>query len=368
MTSARSRRPFFRARGFLAFTVLQLATLLSSAPSVAETAREPSDLPVRLTVAPADCLDAAGFSAQLRRHTSRVREVSGGESARAVRVELHGEGGRFVGVLTVRDVDGNEGHREVSGADCPSVVASLAFVAAVIVDPAAMFRPADSPSPAEGSTSPLAASSGTAAVASSALGTSALGTSADEMSRSSPESLGTTRRDAPFHLSAGGALEAALGVGPGAAVIPRLIVDFEFPRLMRGAQLRLSGGRGLSRSVRTDVGTAQIGFSDVRIDSCFDLLRPTSFRMGACGVVDGVILGGEGANTVESQSARRLSIEAGFALHPRWIVRDSITFGVAVGGLVPLARYRFYFAPDETAYRLAAVSGFAELEAGVTFW
>ena len=132
--------------------------------------------------------------------------------------------------------------------------------------------------------------------------------------------------------------------------------------------LRLSGGRGLSRSVRTDVGTAQIGFSDVRIDSCFDLLRPTSFRMGACGVVDGVILGGEGANTVESQSARRLSIEAGFALHPRWIVRDSITFGVAVGGLVPLARYRFYFAPDETAYRLAAVSGFAELEAGVTFW
>ncbi len=151
-------------------------------------------------------------------------------------------------------------------------------------------------------------------------------------------------------------------------MIPRLGVDFEFPRLIRGAQLRISGGRGLTRSVRADVGTAQIALSDVRIDTCFDVLPPASFRVGACGVADGVVLGGEGANTVQPQSASRLSIELGLALHPRWIVRDSITFGVTLGALATLARYRFYFAPDETAYRLAAVSGFVELEAGLAFW
>ncbi len=368
MTTARSRPPFFLPRGFFALA-FHLAILLSSARSVAEPAGPPADLPIRLTVATADCLDAAGFAAQLRRHTSRVREVSGGEPARALRVDLRREGGQFVGGLTVRDVDGNEGHREVSGTDCPSVVASLAFVAAVIVDPAAMLRGADSLSPAQSSRSPLASSSGTAgSVEPSPVGASALGTSAGEPSHSPPESPGTARGTAPFRLSAGGALEVALGLGPGAAVIPRLGVDFEFPHLVRGAQLRVSGGRGLSRSVSTDVGTAQIALSDVRIDTCFDVLRPASFRMGACGVADGVVLGGEGANTAESQSASRLSIELGLALHPRWIVHDSITFGVAVGGLVPLSRYRFYFAPDQTAYRLAAVSGFAELEAGVAFW
>src|SRR5258706_13905990 len=99
MTTARSRRPFFLPRGFLAAAVFQLATLLSSARSVAETAGQPADLPIQLTVAPTDCLDAAGFAVQLRRHTSRVREVSGNEPARALRLALRRGGGQVIGGL-----------------------------------------------------------------------------------------------------------------------------------------------------------------------------------------------------------------------------------------------------------------------------
>jgi len=328
-----------------------LAVLTSCAGAAAQ---DRTSIPLQIDVeAPGGCPDAAAFFAQLQKHSSRVREASGDERARTMRVGLRLEGEEFLGVLTVRAQEGGEGHREMRGRDCRSVVAGLAFVAAVIVDPDAVSRSttvgsAPAPSPRGAPSFAVETSAGH-----------------DSPSSSPAESAPSGR---PVRISTGAGIEVARGLGPYTAFIPRLFVDLEFLRLLRGAHARVSFGRGVSRTVTTELGTAKINLTDVRFDVCVDALYLTSFQLGLCGLVDGMLLTGQGANTANAQNADRLSIELGLALRPRWTPRDWVSLELAIGGAAPLARYRFYFAPDATAYRLAPVSGFAEFAAGVRFW
>jgi hypothetical protein len=333
------------------FRIGLFCSLFGSATAAAQGAPEAATFPLRVAVeAPSGCSDSAAFFARVRRHTSRVREASGDERAKTMQVVLRSEDGQFAGSLTVHDEGGGEGHREVRGADCASVAAGLAFVAAVIVDPAAALGASpDVPAPigpAEEAVAPAPAAS-----------------------RPLPRDAPTESRSGiPFRLSAGGGVATARGLGPDTAVMGRLFVDLELPGLLRGAYARLSAGRALARSVATSVGTADIEVTDVRLDPCLNVLPPASFELGACGIVDAVILAGSGTNTWQPQDAQRVSIELGLGVRPRWVVWRRFTLQAMIGGAAPVARYRFYFAPDTTAYRLAAVSGFAEFAAGVRFW
>jgi hypothetical protein len=337
-----------------------LGGLLLSSAAAADGPPDTDGIPLRLTVeAPLGCSDSAAFLSQLRKHTPRVREAARAERARSLIVALRAEDGQFVGALTVRDEAGGEGHREVRGADCPSVVAGLAFVAAVIVDPRAALReiPSDS-----------------SFVAQAGDGASPRSTtespSAEAAPRSPPprDTASARQPGTALRLAAGAGIEMARGLGPDTAVIPRLFVDLELPRLLRGAHVRLSAGRGLARSVGTEFGTADIALTDVRVDPCVDVTSLASFQLGVCGIVDGVYMAGAGTNTWQPQDAQRFSVELGLGLRPRWVLLQWVTLEAMIGGAAPLVRYRFFFAPDTTAYRLAAVSGFVEFAAGVRFW
>ncbi len=91
--------------------------------------------------------------------------------------------------------------------------------------------------------------------------------------------------------------------------------------------------------------------------------------MGACGIIEGDVLRGQGTSTNAAESHSRVSVELGLGLRPTWDVTRQITLGLLAGGAVPLARYRFHFtSPDTTAYRLAAWSGLAEFGAAWRFW
>jgi hypothetical protein len=170
-----------------------------------------------------------------------------------------------------------------------------------------------------------------------------------------------------FHFAAGAAVEVARGLGPDTALVPRAFVDFAFPRIAGGVDVHFSGGRGPSRSVATDLGTAKIDLTDLRLDACVDTWSRARLELASCGIVDGVILAGQGMQTDGPRSETRFSVELGLALRTRWIARDWLVLDLVLGASAPLARYRFYFDPDRTAYRLAAVSGFAEFGAGVRF-
>jgi hypothetical protein len=336
--------------------VFALVVILWCATSAAQVVPAQPSLPVRLTV-DAACSDPGAFLAELKRHSPRVRGASDAEPSRSLTVAVRRDGEQVVGALTVRDLGENEGHREVRGQDCSSVVAGLAFVAALTIDPDA----ASQAPPA------LASPAGTP-VGPETLPTSIAAAGSDSGTHSPSPGNSELAPARSFGIAAGAAIEAARGLGPDTALLPRLFLDLEFGRLLGGAHARLSGGRGITRVVATNVGNASIDVADVRLDACIDAWSRASFQLASCGLVDGVVLAGEGKNTQGPESANRLSIELGVALRPRWIVEDWISLELAAGASAPLTRYRFYFAPpDTTAYRLAAVSAFAEFAAGVRF-
>jgi|HubBroStandDraft_1064217.scaffolds.fasta_scaffold04977_3 hypothetical protein len=313
-----------------------------------------SGLPLRLTVdAPAGCVDGPGLLARVRSYAPRVREAVGGEAARAIRVDLEADGSSFHGALTVREADGAEGHRELRGRDCESVAAGLAFVAAVIMDPDAA-RAFDRPAAARGgdATSPPA------------LWLARVPTSAPPAGSSAP-------REPVGRLSAGAAIEVAHGLGPDPETIARLFVDFEPSRWLKGASVRLEVGRGFAPSVQNALGSATIALTDARFEPCLALWAPDPFVLRGCGVVEGLLLSGQGKTEAATTTTRNAlyTAELGLALRPTWTIGKRISLGLLVGGAVPFARYRFYFtSPDTTVYELPWWSAFGELSLGVYFW
>ncbi len=87
--------------------------------------------------APEDCPAADAFVAQVRARTARMRIAGEGEPGLTLRVAIVRAGERVKGTLVVADGSGAESRREVDGEACATVVAALALVAALRIDPMA---------------------------------------------------------------------------------------------------------------------------------------------------------------------------------------------------------------------------------------
>jgi hypothetical protein len=326
-------------------TVLLASLVVLTHVAAAMADDSPAPVGVRLTLdAPAGCLDHPSFLAQLQARSARIRDALPNERAPSMHIELVGGEGQVFGKLTVRGVDGDEGHRELLGTDCESVASGLALVAVVILDPAAVLAAA-------------ASASASAPAASPATPPADLAKPSRAPTRPSPQ------------LSLGWALATAWGLGPDPQILPRAFIDLELPALPAGPSARLSVGRGFTRAVETPSGTADITLTDARFEPCLDVWSPATFRARACGIVVVGVLSGEGRNTTHANSETRASVELGFGLRPTWRVRDGIALALLIAATGPLARYRFYFDnPYATAYRLAAWSAVGELSLGIRFW
>ena len=329
------------------------ASLLLGGHRTAFAADAEAPAPVRLTFdSPANCPDRQAFLGQLKARSERIREAGSGEVAPSMRIELVVDDGEVTGKMTVRKLNGDEGYREIRGADCESVVSGLALVAAVVLDPTTVLAATASPTAPDTSPSPKPVSA---------------------PERNTPVTTTPSARSRsptpPPRLSLGSALAAALGLGPDPQFLPRAFVDLEFAALPAHPSGRLSVGRGFTSSLNTPNGTAAITVTDVRFEPCADVWSPAVFRARVCGVAELGILTGEGRDTKDPQSATRASLELGLALRPTWVVHDQIVLGILLAGAAPLARYRFYFdTPDTTAYGLAAWSLIGEGSIGVRFW
>jgi hypothetical protein len=349
----RQRRPSARRMLPTVGSRLVLPTLatcagVAGAAATAAAAERPR-IPVRITVdAPAACSDTDAFFAQLHTRSALPREAASGEEARSIHVVLRPDEDQVLGTLTVREVDGEEGSRTLRGPDCRSVAEGLALVAVVILDPQAVL--ATNPAPSL----PRAPERSRPAQA--------------PPNRSLPDASGQGRDGSPLRLSAGAGLEVALGLGPGTQIVPRVFLDIELPGVLERVSGRLSAGRGFGQSVVTDVGTGDLTLTDVRAEACFAVWARPRFELPGCGLVEDVVLSGQGTHTHNAQDASRVSADLGLAARPTWIVYDRIVLGVLVGAALPITHYRFYFAPDTTAYRIAPWAGFGEVSVGARFW
>jgi hypothetical protein len=91
------------------------------------------------------CESGETFATQLLRRTSRIRTATPGEEAVVFRVEVVGGVERPFGRLSVRELDGTRTERELRGATCQEVIAALALIAAILVDPNASLAPLPPP-------------------------------------------------------------------------------------------------------------------------------------------------------------------------------------------------------------------------------
>jgi hypothetical protein len=314
--------------------------------------------------APPECTDRGAFFAQILTHTTRVREARPGEAARTMWIQIGAEPAAARGVLTVREVDGQEGRRTMRGADCKSVAGGLALVAAIIIDPQAHLTadgppalvpqanapptpapPSDAPPHAPAPKTPVQKDGGL-----------------ERRPTAEPTSAALLR------WSAGAAVAAAEGLGPGIGIVPRLFVSGE----LGAVSARLSVGYGIPRQIVTADGTAEISLADVRFEPCLLAWSPGALQVRGCALVEGVLLSGQGTGAPSGRTVRadsRTSAEVGVALQPMWALGPKAVVGALFGAAIPVTpRYRFYFEPDTAIYRLSAWSGFVEIDAGVRFW
>jgi hypothetical protein len=154
-------------------------------------------------------------------------------------------------------------------------------------------------------------------------------------------------------LVAGAFAELGLGVDVGGALSPLLL---------------LSVNRGLTETVSTRAGDAELTWTSVRLGLCPVRWPPDGpMTLRACASFDGGVLQGSGADTTDAGNAEPPWFAAGsFArLEARFASRVAV---VLDGGVVfPLRHDRFYFDPDlpeTTAFEVPSSGVFGRL--GIT--
>lgn len=90
---------------------------------------------------PERCPRREAFVAQVEARTNRARWVEAAPGVRRFGVELSADDGVARGVLTLRDAAGTEARREIDGQSCEEVVAALALITALAIDPSARTAP-----------------------------------------------------------------------------------------------------------------------------------------------------------------------------------------------------------------------------------
>lgn len=122
-------------RGLFCFGPCVVA--LAAAPRSARAEQAP--LPFRVEYQPGDgCAPEEQFSQQLLARTRRVRRAQPGEAALLFRIVFSGSRDALIGHFTVIELDGSETGRDIPSAPCSEMVAGMALIAAVLVDPNAI--------------------------------------------------------------------------------------------------------------------------------------------------------------------------------------------------------------------------------------
>src|SRR5262245_61371106 len=94
--------------------------------------------PFRVEYAPgAGCPRIEGFSDALMQRSRHVRPARSGEAGFVFRIELLEEQGSRYGRLSLLEPNGRQTVRVVPGASCGEIMAALAVIAAVLVEPSA---------------------------------------------------------------------------------------------------------------------------------------------------------------------------------------------------------------------------------------
>lgn len=354
-----------QARGvlqsWLALVPVLLVTLPAQAqlPSATEP-KAPAEEAVRFQfAAPAECPDAAVFTARVRERTSRGRLAEPGELARTFNVRVTIAPSGFAGQIEFLDDNGAAVNRRLSGEQCDAVVSSLALITALALD--ATLRetePEPQSAPPRHDAAPKVAPPPQAAP--------------PRFEAKTPP-----RAPAPSSLRArlgfGGAVGTSLH-GPEHGLLAlqsSLLAQLEWGN---GPALRLAAHLD-QQELTVDAGrSAELRILAIETSVCPLQLRSDGAALYPCAVIDLGSLRGEGklGDNLTSANGETI-IWASVGAEVRGMVESAtlpIWLELRAGVGFPLvATHRFVFRnPQALVYQVPHVAGVAGLSFGVRFW
>jgi len=316
-------------------------------------AAAPSEIePLRVEVtAPASCPAHPTLVDRIRSHTPRVREAKSDESSRALHVVVSPEDERFVADLRLVE-NGDVLERRVPGKTCEEVLAAVALITALTIDPLATTVPVDAAAPEDAASRAPEAGAETPIVFEVDAG------------RSPPPRTAV-------HGSIGASLEA---YGLGEMVVgPSLWIEGALARSVSPA-LRLRVGRTESFMAVRDLRPAYFRLTTVALDGCVTAARskaeleaPSTFELRPCAQLAGGVL--EGASSAFGPLHRipRPWVSLGAVLQGRWRFFGPLELEAAAGLTLPLVRDNFFFLPRNDVYRAPGVVLVGSVGIGTTF-
>jgi hypothetical protein len=121
---------------------LRVSVVVASGLAAAASAEARGDQPASVSVsvdygAPQGCPRSDAFAGELAARTPRAHVVTPSPGVRAIVVRIKAHKGTYVGRVVLRETDGTETERTVTGTACGEVVTGLALIAALAIDPSA---------------------------------------------------------------------------------------------------------------------------------------------------------------------------------------------------------------------------------------
>jgi hypothetical protein len=295
--------------------------------------------------ASSECADEHGFFQQVAARTQRVRLADSSEHAIVLIVSVRDVRGGLAGRLVLRGDEGVTSAREVKAASCDQVVAALAIMAALAIDPDASTAPLPKPpvvTPRPPPPKPVVR-----------------------------VPARTTLRPAASLRSRwkGGVSLAVLGGvfdEPVASVRPFVELAREGHSAF-GYALRLSAARFRSSTSRAE-GTGEFALSSGRLEACPGHVRAFSpLWISTCLALDAGWLAARGADVTPRQSVSRGWAAGGEITRIELRLFDALALEASGEVFFPFVRDRFFVGSDATVLRTPAVVGGGTIGLGVFF-
>lgn len=337
------------------------ACVLAASSTVAARAAADQRTPVAFDYERrAGCPEPTAFVQAVLARAPLARAAGAGEAARVLVARIKPTAGGLEGQLVVRETDGATTERTVRGQRCDDVVAALAVIAAVIIDPVTAGASSDETTPASPAEAPSAMRPPEAAPVSPV----------SAVPRAEPPANVPPAAVAhAWRLSAGAGAGLVGGAAP--AVLLSLPIFVEASReLSHGLEpaARARFERTAIGSARSPSGGAMFVLTSGAGDFCPVALHAGAMRVQPCARGELGVLSARGRAVEPARSDSRLWVAAGAVARARLAIAGPMFAELEAGLSAPIVRDRFYVEPVTVLYRPPAAAATGAFAVGLAFW
>ena len=270
------------------------------------------------------------------------------------------------GRLVIEDADGAVSRREVDGETCESVLAALALMSAVAVDPSASLPPAGASSPSSQPAKAGAASGPDSRAAGRAAPSGETPREAADEDRGH-ESVPGSPTSRMARVSFAGGVGATTAVAPSVVLLVSASADLTWGPPSRASPMISAGfehaGSGDDAAMG---GSASFVLNAGTLDLCARLPAVPRLDLSPCFRVEGGVLSSMGVDIIPARSDARPWIALGAVGAVRYRVVWRLFAEVLAGIQVPLVRDRYFFEPDTTVFRPPPLAPLGSASVGLT--